>query len=124
MGLERIFDGEELCCHSAIQLFSSGRATNYDTRGTPAEATPQKISLFPGPKALQPPPFTQCLLPIPGAALLTRPLCVALIPYFVKRTTSDCRSGLATVTASPAPGGFCNFSELVLEHFQSLVIQL
>jgi hypothetical protein len=30
MGFERIFVGKELCCHSAIQLFSSGRAKNYD----------------------------------------------------------------------------------------------
>jgi hypothetical protein len=35
MGFERIFVGKELCCHSAIQLFSSGRAKNYDKLGTP-----------------------------------------------------------------------------------------
>jgi hypothetical protein len=31
MGFEHIFVGTELCCHSAIQLFSSGRAKNYDS---------------------------------------------------------------------------------------------
>jgi hypothetical protein len=44
MGFERIFVGNELRCHLAIQLFSTGRANKYDM-ALAEESTEKRIRI-------------------------------------------------------------------------------